>query len=68
MAPRAAAVRARLDGVEREYCACRHQGLVVTRGEAQQLYAGTVRHSGHTTDEHVHNVASRATWCTGGAV
>ena len=53
IAPRAAAVRARLHGVEREYCACRHQGLVVTRGEAQQLYAGTVRRSGHTTDENV---------------
>ena len=68
IAPRAAAVRARLHGVERVCRAWRHQGLVVTRGAAQQLYAGTVRRSGHTTDEHVHNVASRATWCTGGAV
>jgi len=38
--------------------AWRHQGLVVTRGAAQQLYPGTVSRSGHT-DEHVHNVAHR---------
>ena len=43
----------------------RHQGLV-TRGEAQPLYAGRMSRSGHT-DGHVHNVASRATVRTGGA-
>ena len=59
IAPRAAAVCARPHGLEREYCACRHQGLVVTRGEAQQLYAGTVRRSGHTTDEHVCTMCHR---------
>jgi hypothetical protein len=61
IAPRAAAVRVRPHGGERVYCSWRHQGLVVTRGAAQQLYAGTVSRSGHTTDEHVHNVASRGT-------
>ena len=49
------------------YRACRHQGLVVTRGAAQQLSPDTVNRSGHA-NEHVHNVASRATWCTGDAV
>ena len=43
-----APVRARPHGLDRGCSACRHQG-----GEAQQLYAGTVRRSGHTTDEHV---------------
>jgi hypothetical protein len=52
-------------GVEREFRACRHQGLVVTRGTTQQLYPVTVSHSGHT-NEYVHNVSSRATWCTRG--
>ena len=61
------AVRVRPHGVERGCRACRHQGLVVTRGASQQLSPVTVSRSGHT-DEHVHNVASRATWCTGGAV
>ena len=59
IAPRAAAVRARLHGLERVYCAWRHQGLVVTRGEAQQLYAGTVSRSGHTTDDHVCTMCHR---------
>ena len=34
---------------------------------AQYLYPVTVSHSGHT-NEYVHNVSSRVTWCTGGAV
>ena len=67
IAPRAAVVRARMHGLERVYCAWRHQGLVVTRGVAQKLYAVTVSRNGHT-NEHVHNVSSRATWCTGGGV
>ena len=57
--PRAAAVRMRPHGLERGCRAWRHQGLVVTHGEAQQLYAGTVRRSGHTTDEHVCTMCHR---------
>ena len=60
-------VHARPHVVERGYRACRHQGLVVTRGGTQELYPVTVSRSGHT-NEYVHNVASRATWCTGGVV
>ena len=67
IAPRTAAVRARPHGFERGCCAWRHPGLVVTHGAAQQLYAGTVSQRTHP-DEHVHNVASRATWCTGGVL
>ena len=58
IAPRTAAVRMRPHGFERGCRAWRHQGLVVTHGAAQQLYAGFVSRSGHT-DEHVHNVAHR---------
>ena len=66
--PRASAVRARLHGLEGGFRVCHHPGLVVTLGSVHQLYTGTVRLSEDTTDDHVHNVASRATWCTGGAV
>ena len=48
IAPRAAAVCARLYGLERGCRAWRHPGLVVTHGAAQQLYDGTVRRIGHT--------------------
>ena len=67
IAPRAATLCAcaAAHGVERVCRDCRHQGLVVTRGTAQQLYPVTVSRSGHT-NKHVHNVSSM--WCTGGAV
>ena len=52
---------------ERGFRDCRYQGLVVTRGSPHQLYPVTVSRTGHT-NEYVHNVASRVTWCTGGAV
>ena len=58
------AVRTRPDSLGRGWWAWRHQGLV-TRGEAQPLYAGRMSRSGHT-DGHVHNVASRATQCAQG--
>ena len=61
------AVRVRPYDLERGCRAWWHQGLVVTRGTTQQLYPVTVSRTGHT-NEHVHNVSSRVTWCTGGAV
>jgi hypothetical protein len=67
IAPRTAAVCARPHGLERGCCAWRHPGLVVTHGTAQPfLRWHRASHRAHY-DEHVHNEASRATWCTGGA-